>query len=235
MIAQQQLAVVAEPAPAPRMLSWQPVPRLYAGERVYVVGGGPSAKGLDWELLRGRCVVACNAAGFLLPTGVAGVTVVVDQGFLNMFRKSLRQYVKDGGLVLYAPTPGRPMKPENHWAVHIRRIQGRRRWGISTEQDHIRYNHGCGGSAINVVYLMGAREIVLLGFDCSVSKGSNWHSAYDEGRKAGRLTEGGSEYYQGVSLALEQVADDLDRLGVPCWNATCDSSPFRYRPLEEVL
>jgi hypothetical protein len=213
-------------------MSWGKVPKLFAsGGRAYVVGGGPSAADVDWEKLRGKAVVACNAAGFLLPEGIVKATVVVDKRFMNLFRPRL---LAMDSPVFYAPTPGRPVDEKNGYAVHLKRLQSRKYWGISEDPGVVRYNRGCGGTAINIAYLMGARELILIGFDCSIRHGFNWHREYTDLMKADRLVTPGSEYYVGVSLAMEKVREDLERLGVLVWN-TVKGTPFSYWPLEDLL
>lgn len=226
-----------------------PVPKMFPGERVFIIGGGPSARGVDWSLLKGKAVVACNVAGPMLGPSIARLTVAVDKSFVEVFRKPLKKYISEGGTVLYAPTPGRPAREGDKYLQYLRRLQGSKHWGISTVQDVVVYNCGCGGTAINVAYLAGAKEIVLIGVDCSTENGLNWHDEYtpfhpkppesDNGKRespaVGKLTIPSKRYYNDVTRAMLRVMGDLENLGVPCWNATHPDTPFPYQELESFL
>lgn len=225
------------------MPGWSPIQRAVDGGRIFVIGGGPSAKGLDWELLRGRTVLACNAAAFLLPQGIARWAVFSDRPFLRSFRSQLRAYVDGGGTLFNVPTPGKPIREKDHWIVHIPRLNGRKNWGISEDPGIVRWNRSTGGCAVNVAYLLGATEIVLVGFDMRTDgKAHNWHGVYDS-----RYADGGqgwparppASHYRtsGMILAFGRIAEDLDRLGVKAWNTCLDSAltVFPYRPIGELL
>jgi hypothetical protein len=43
------------------------VPRQWAGETVFIIGGGPSVLGVDLEVLRGRRVIAINSSVYAVP------------------------------------------------------------------------------------------------------------------------------------------------------------------------
>lgn len=225
------------------MLGWSPIPRAMNGGRIFIIGGGPSAKGLDWELLRGRNVLACNAAAFLLPQGIAKWAVFSDRPFLRSFRTQLRAFVDGGGTLFNTPTPGKPIREKDHWMLHIQRLNGRKNWGISEDPNVVRWNKSTGGCAVNIAYLLGATEIVLVGFDMKAQgKAHNWHDAYEpcytEG-KQGWPSRPPVNHYRtaGMILAFDRIAEDLDRLGVRCWS-TCEDSAltvFPYQPIEELL
>jgi hypothetical protein len=228
-------------------LDFIPIPKVWTGERVFIVGGGPSIKSLDWEVLRGQKVLACNAAAFLLPEGIAQYAVFGDKPFLRAFRGELRGYADSGGLLINAT--GRPVEPENHWMYHVRRLFGTKSWGISKDPEWVSWNRSTGGCAINLAYLLGAREIVLLGFDMRAEgKKHNWHEVYEphyrtwNGNNPGGLMPkpGLSQYQVHFIYAFKRIAEDLKELKVPCWNtyqysALVDKGYTPYKPLGELL
>lgn len=225
------------------MLGWSPIPKAMDSGRMFIIGGGPSARGLDWELLRGRNVLACNAAAFLLPQGIARWATFSDRPFLRSFRPQLRAYVDRGGILFNVPSPGRKIKDKDHWMLHVHRLNGRKNWGISEDPNVVRWNRSTGGCAVNIAYLLGATEIVLIGFDMQASgKAHNWHDEYE----ACYVTGGQGwpsrppiTHYRtgGMILAFDRIAEDLQRLGVKVWNTSMKSAlvGFPKVALEELL
>lgn len=228
------------------MLDFIPVPKVWIGERVFLVGGGPSAKSVDWECLRGKKVLAINAAAFLLPDGIAQYAVFGDKPFLVAFRSELRGYSSKGGFLINAT--GRAINPENHWMFHVNRLNGTKHWGISKDPNWLAWNRSTGGCAVNLAYLLGAKEIVLIGFDMRAhSKNHNWHNAYlphynsFKTREPGALPKPELNHYQVHFIyAFKRLAEDLKELGVPWWNtyegsALVDRGLTPYKPLEDLL
>lgn len=225
-----------------------PIPKVWIGERVFVIGGGPSAKTIDWEKLRGQKVLACNAAAFLLPDRLAQYAVFGDKPFLQAFRPRLREYVDKGGFLLNLT--GRTPEPMNHWMFHVERVNGSKNWGISTDPDRVRWNRSTGGCAVNVAYLLGAREIVLIGFDMSaLGKSHNWHKEYEPhyanwtSKTPAPITLPKplvTHYKNHFAKAFGNIRRDLDWLKVPLWNTfegslLVESGLTPFRPLEELL
>jgi hypothetical protein len=225
------------------MLSWEPIPKAYSGQTVFVIGGGPSAEPTPWERLIDKATLGCNAAAFVLPKGCCKWALFGDRPFFRAFRHLLKQYVDWGGRLINAT--GRPIDQDNTWMLHVNRSNSRKNWGISVDPSTIRWNRSTGGCAINVAYLLGAREIVLIGFDMKAieeKKQHNWHNAYDKhyekGSNNGGIVKPGLKQYQlNMIHAFPVIANELERLGVKCWNTYADSNikDFPYRPLEEFL
>lgn len=224
-------------------MDWEPIPKVYDGQTVFVIGGGPSAESTPWEQLLDRATLGCNAAAFLLPRGCCRWALFGDRPFLRAFRNLLRQYVDWGGKLINAT--GRPIDKENHWMQHVNRVNSRKHWGISEDPYAVRWNRSTGGCAINVAYLMGAKEIVLIGYDMKAieeKKKHNWHTAYDKfyepgGNNVGIVRPGLKQYQMNMVHAFPVIAAELERLGVPCWNTYHDSAitSFPYRSLEDFL
>jgi len=224
-------------------LHWDKVPRLWPGERVYIVGGGPSLKGFDWERLHGLNVLALNAAAWAMPQDYrVRVVMFVDRPFYKLFRSRVKQFVMSGGgLVLDVTNRPRPADYEgiwwDHWALRIKRLEGIRNQGISTDPAQVCYNRGCGGAALNVAYLLGAKEIVLLGYDGSTKAGLNWHDEYEDGRRRTALITPLNSYWLAVDKAMRACAEQLEQLGVKVYNTNMNSAHgcFPKVPLEDLI
>ncbi|PWE57657.1 hypothetical protein DEM27_00135 [Metarhizobium album] len=70
----------------------------------------------------------------------------------------------------------------------------------------------------------GARDIILVGFDASISSGLHWHGAHLDG--LGNPHEGTVEYWR---QCLDDAAMDLDRIGCRIINCS-QSSALRAYP-----
>ena len=65
----------------PGSRSWEILPDgSWSGRRCFIVGGGPSLKGFDFERLRGERVIAINKAFYDVP--FADIVFAMDSPFL---------------------------------------------------------------------------------------------------------------------------------------------------------
>lgn len=223
---------------------WCEIPKTWLGQRVFVVGGGPSLEDMPWDQLRGKNVVACNAAAFSIPKGIAEWAVFGDKLFLKHFRKQLRDYVSDGGKLINAT--GRKPTDENHWMLQVKRLNGRKAWGLDTDPGILRWNRSTGGCAIDVAFHLGASEIVLLGYDMSMNGDRhNWHQAYESHYvERNKKTEAvwmprpaPTIYREMMARAFGDIKRDADKYGLKIWNANSKSklTVFEFIPREEAL
>ncbi len=116
--------------------------------------------------------------------------------------------------------------------------------GITRHPDRVSWNKNSGGSAINVAYHLGARRIVLLGFDMQdgPQSATHWHGGHREGIGApGR--RGQRQYrapYPRFLAGFPQIKKDADRLGVEIINAIHPKigsaiEDFSKVPIAEVI
>lgn len=223
------------------VVPFQPVQReLFNGERVFIIGGGPSLNGFNWSRLKGRLVLAINAAIFLMPQGIAKWGVFGDRPFFKVFRHKLREYVDKGGILFDAT--GRDPKPDEYWTIHLKRLNGTKNWGISTDPEWLRWNRSTGGTAINLAYLLGSRDMVLLGYDMQVvAKQHNFHDQYDphyaHNAKIAISRPSNDHYRIHFMKPFPKMASELKNLGVTVRNANLKSAldVFPKCDLSEVL
>jgi hypothetical protein len=130
--------------------------------------------------------------------------------------------------------------------LHVRRLNGRKAWGISDDPYMVRWNRSTGACAMNVAYLLGSKDMVLLGFDQTANgKSHNWHRAYDpyyikrtKDSNDRWMPEPSLNIYQEMMLnAFTSVADDFAKLGVTVWNINQSSKlkAFPFKPISELL
>jgi hypothetical protein len=143
---------------------WTPKP-VWKKQDVYIIGGGPSLQGFEWGLLRGKHTIGCNSA-FTLGADVCNICVFGDAKWFLKYKPELKRYK---GLVVTNctnlksdPTP---------WLLYMERKPS----GLHT--DCLGWNGNTGASAINLALILGAKRVILLGFDMKLGKGNkpNWH------------------------------------------------------------
>lgn len=225
-------------------MEWSFIPRIMNGGKVFIVGGGPSAKNFDWNLLSGKFVIGCNASAFLLPQGLVKWAVFGDKMFLRNFRPQLRSFVDGGGILVNAV--GRSLDETNHWMLNVKRLNGRKSWGLSDDRYILRWNRSTGACAIDLARLLGASEVVLIGFDmCSDGKSHNWHDAYSP-YYVKRTNDNGNTwmpkpdeqlYSSRMIGAFNDIQRDAEETGMKIWNTNPDSriKVFPFKPISELL
>jgi hypothetical protein len=181
---------------------------MWEGERCYVLGGGPSLKLVDVGRLETRHVIAVNNAYELAPW--IPVCFFGDLRWHNWHRAALAQFP---GLKVTCRNElfGRP------GVLVVRKRRGP--YGLSTDQSEIAWNLSSGACAINLATLLGASEIVLLGFDMRKIDGkTNWHDEHPGEANAKR------DPYARFLEPFTAIARDLEAMSVPCVNATPGSA-----------
>lgn len=196
------VAVIAPPAVAP-------VPKLWPGETVVCIGGGPSLTPEDVAFCRGRArVIAIKEAavssypGIVPPAPWADVLYACDAKWWQ-FEKGAPSFTRPKFAL---QQPSMPTWP----GVHILRNTGQE--GLELDPTGLRTGCNSGYQAINLAVHLGAAKIVLIGFDMwGGANGANWF-----GRHPNHV---GSPY----PLFLEKfasIAEPLKAAGVEVVNAS---------------
>lgn len=152
---------------------WAPDQR-FAGETVFILGGGPSLGALaaqDGGRLRGRRVIAVNAAAKAFPW--AEVLFFTDHGWLE---KNLDLVIDWPGEVVTVNERAKAALPDR-----IRRVELDGEAPLAAGLRAIRQGRSSGQTAVALAAAMGAARIVLLGFDMRLVEGrSHFHDDYRE-------------------------------------------------------
>jgi len=102
-------------------------------------------------------------------------------------------------------------------------------YGIHDNPNFVAWNHNSGAAAISLASHLGAKKIILLGFDMNASSGvSHFHSQYNQKRLPP---------FEKHLFGFPQIAEDAKRLGIEIINCSIESSidVFEKRNLEEVI
>ena len=154
-------------------MSWK-VPRIWADKTVYIIGGGPSVVGLDMCLqprdgrygleayLHDKLVIGVNDA-FDLGDYVS----VLFFGDTRWYWARKEQVQRFKGLKI---TCNRGTKwGKGHESVvrepGINTLAIHNSFGLTDRRDRLAWNRSSGGAAINVAVHLGAKRIVLIGYD----------------------------------------------------------------------
>ena len=143
------------------------VTREWEGDPCYIIGGGPSLHGFDFNLLAGRNVLGCNDA-FRLGPSIVSYAVFGDSAF---YCRNTRDLVASQvPLVTCSPNLVAMRTPP-----HLRKLH-RELSGLHNGHS-VGFNNSTGAMAINLAINLGAASIYLLGFDVSnVREKSHWHT-----------------------------------------------------------
>lgn len=116
------------------------------------------------------------------------------------------------------------------WPPDAYRVRGAQASGISTDPEVVNYGKNSGYQALNVAVLMGARRIILLGYDMKIAKSGAAHWFGDHPNK---VRSNYPSWLSGFSVAADQLAE----MGVEVINCSPDTALtcFKQMSLESAL
>ena len=160
--------------------------KLWPGVTAFVLAGGPSLRGFDAEILRGRGKVIVINDSWRLCSWF-DCLYFTDQSFYqnSLLRDQwdLKRVINFGQLIykrlIVTGAPGTPFR--NHPQVKQLALTGQK--GLELDPTGLRHGSNSTYAAMNLLYHFGVSRIILLGMDMQVVNGrSHWH---DEPRPDG--------------------------------------------------
>jgi hypothetical protein len=152
---------------------------MWAGRRAFIIGGGPSLKNFNFSLLSGELCVGTNMAFLHGPC----VNLVCDLTLMQTFAGDPRWKDYKGVKVwLNAELPAQRGVFPGVLELHpCQDLSNKRKWS-RVLSDGLWFLTNAGASALNLVDILGASTIYLLGFDMTGAAGKtvNWHNEYKE-------------------------------------------------------
>jgi len=183
---------------------------------VFILGGGPSLLKTDLRpLYRGQRVIGVNNAFELGPW--VDVCLFGDIQWFHWNLESLRRF---GGLVVSAH-PGT-------WPAWVKPMLRGKPEGIETRRGFLSWNRSSGGAAVNLAVHLGAKRIVLIGYDMRLVDGKkNWHNKHKERPH---------DPFERFLRPWKLIRADCAKLGVEIFNATPGSALtlFPFVTVEEM-
>jgi len=203
----------------------------WVGQPCFIIGGGPSLIGFDFERLRGRGrVIAINKAYLYAP--FADVVFFMDHASFYMYLKrgqfgadALKAWDEFKGLRVFLNLRGRDVKD----AYSIRSIG---RVGLSTSLRHGLYHgNNSGFGAIGVAICAGADPIYLLGYDLRhQGKVTHFHGGYNRHQPEVVMRS----YLKGLT-ELAQLVAKRGRPRIVNLSQSSDLRAFPFSTIDEVL
>lgn len=205
-VGERHIVIDGQPAPAPL---WEPK-REFDGQTVVIVGGGPSHAAVDLDLLRGRRLIAVNSSCRRV------CSIAAAEDLLYFSDNSWAERFLD----LIGDWPGRVAtcnRRAQAWlGPVVRRIDIlglTERIGVIP--DHVQASSGHIAACLAAV--MGARRIVLIGFEAQIVDGcSHGHADYTQ--------QDILAYAERFQPGWQGLAPAFRRIGVEVLNATPGSA-----------
>jgi hypothetical protein len=195
-----------------------PLP-LWEGD-VFLIGGGRSLRGFDFEQLQSLPTIGCNQA-FLLGSDLCKICIFGDFKFWAMFARPLSDF--NGWVV----SPRHTMTKQADWI----RFFERQDEGLSKTK--LAWNANTGAAAINLALILGASRVFLLGYDCNMDaensakhEATHWHDK--------RIEVPQPQHYDRFLAGFRQVAAALPVVfpGRQVFNVSEGSSRIDCFPLK---
>ncbi len=145
-------------------------PRDWEGQAAFLIGGGSSLVGFDFNCLRGRNVIGINDA-YRLGEEIVKVVLFGDSSFFYRNIGNLSTFKGD-----VVSCSSNLLNARWSWLKRMKRIKEGFYHG-----DTLGWNHNTGAAAINLAASKGATQIYLLGYDGGRIKGrTHWHTESHE-------------------------------------------------------
>ena len=193
---------------------------VWKGQTVFIIGGGPSLKDFDFDLLKNKKTIAVNKAFLFYP--LADVLYWSDSRVYQWYKKDIDKFKGDKYTI----------KPYGNLSQDIKILRNAGKLGLELNASGIRHGNNSGHAAINVAYHYGAKRIVLLGFDMQNDRGrSHFHDGYPIKQTRDEI------YKKSMIPEFFTISDELKKKKVEVINANPDSALpfFKKIPIEKIL
>lgn len=227
---------------------WRP-PLMWEGSDVWIIGGGPSmARQFDvpadvikkvesgqehisiysdyLKPLHNKHVIGVNLS-FMLGNWVSAL-YFCDRSFYRVYRNQINSFCNLK--VTCVNSIERNLLPTTR---NIKRMKRDNKEGLSKKEDTICWNHNSGAAAIDFAVHLGAKRILLLGFDMKPLGGrTHWHEGFQN-----YLKPTGDIVFERFLKVFPQLAKDAENRGIEILNVNKDSAieVFKKVSLKEVL
>ena len=205
--------------PEPSTVYYSRVEKIFEGETIYIIGGGPSLVNFDFRQLVGCKTIAINKA---ILFHRADVCYWTDGRFYTWFKNEVDNYT---GLK-YA------LKPGSQYTKDIQVLRKGKAYGLEKDPSTLAHGFNSGYAAINLAYHLGAKRIILLGYDMG-NDGSlgHFHDGYPTRAVGDKI------YKDKFMPSFKQLSVDMKKENVMVLNASPYSklNVFPKITLEQAL
>lgn len=205
--------------PAKKPITYKNIEPIWNGETVYLIGGGPSLRSFQWERLRGKKTIAINKAVKFWPE--ADAMYWTDGRIWTWIKEEIKSF--KGMKFTIAPQA----YPDD---VHL--LGRGMKYGLETSLNMLAHGNNSGYAAINLAIHLGAKRIILLGYDMgNDGKVSHFHEGYP-------VNATGENIYKNQFLpGFEILKGELMSRNIQIFNAcpTSKLNAFKKITIEEAL
>ena len=210
----------------------------WAGKRCFVLCGGPSLEGFDFNRIRSECTIGINKSFTQFDTTIC---YAMDQRFYDMLTYPNRSdqknmalhnaWVSFSGLKVF---PRVDEKVKFDPSIYYVRTIKKRLVSLDLSQGiHAGGNSGFGGMMLAIA--LGSRQIYLLGADLKVDekrKKTHFHDGYENQR-----IENVIKVLRSFKIEFEYFAESIRDAGVEVINLNLDSALecFTKKDLREIV
>lgn len=205
---------------------------IFTGHDVFIVGGGNSLEGFNFNLLKDKKVIVINKSLTKVP--FAQVLYFSDYRFYmwaigaldndTTLIKAFKEY--NGFIYTIAPLKKDTLLKDRK----IINLFNSGTTGLDTRNGYLKNGGNSGYAAINLAYHLGAKRIILMGYDMKFTKGkSHFHEGYLS-KQSDKVYKRFIEPFNSLSLLAEQ-------LHLPIYNTSLNSDLpyFKKIPIEHFL
>lgn len=187
------------------------IPRIFEGEPVIIVAGGPSLKGFDFSRLAGKNVIAINRAYQDCPD--ATMLWWSDCRFWWWHRKGILGHkARHMGTCDVGYANGPKLAP----TIQAYRLTGN--YGFDDNPKCVRSGNNSSYAAMHTSIHLGASMQILMGVDMRyIDKESHYHGGYEVRHEEAILTDYMLPHFQGL-------VEPLAERGISVLNASIDSA-----------
>lgn len=150
------------------------IPRIFEGQRVFIMAGGPSLRGLDFVRLSGQPVIAINRAHEFLPSATV------------LWWSDLLFWTRNQDSLIAHKAPWKATALSDYDVEHLPPAELVHRYsftgctGFDENPAHLRHGNNSSYAAMHLAVHLGARKLVLLGVDMrhAADGTTHFHSGY---------------------------------------------------------
>ncbi|MFA5336554.1 MAG: hypothetical protein WC324_06515 [Candidatus Omnitrophota bacterium] len=195
----------------------------WAGEPCFIIGGGASLKGFDFNRLRGKGrIIAINRAYESVP--FADIHFFMDNRYYKRVQGEA-EWQSFPGRKVYLNMSGYPVERS---VISVRQAG---RVGLSRSiREGLYHGNNSGVGAIGLAYCLGANPIYLMGYDCNkVDNASHFHDGYEGVPTADRVLAGFVKDFDALAALVTKT-------GTKVINLNPDSAirSFAFGKIDEI-
>ena len=202
------------------------MPRLWPGATVVIIGGGPSLAREDVEFVRGRAkVIAINDAYKVAPW--ADVLYACDANWWQFYEgvpsfRGLKYSIERNASGLGAQDGG----------VAVQVLDMGEQFGLSEDPTRLQHGKNGGYQALGLAALLGAKRVILLGFDMQPDPDGkeHWFGSHPKRIRKGMPFREWVESFQTIVAPLQKLGVEV----INCSRRTA-LTMFPTMSLEEAL